>query len=86
MLLVILLFSGLADLIAMPALAGLLTVVGIRTFRIEDVAMVWRTGATQASVMVVTFVLTIAAPLQVAVLTGVGNLCCPCSWSGSRTG
>ena len=72
MLLVILLFSGLADLIAMPALAGLLTVVGIRTFRIDDVAMVWRTGVTQASVMVVTFVLTIAAPLQFAVLTGVG--------------
>ena len=72
MLLAILLFSGLVDLIAMPALAGLLTVVGIRTFRVEAVAMVWRTGATQASVMVVTFALTIAAPLQVAVLTGVG--------------
>ncbi len=72
MLLVVLFFSGVASMIAMPALAGLLTVVGIRTFRIDNVVMVWRTGATQASVMAVTFVLTIAAPLQFAVLTGVG--------------
>lgn len=72
MVLVIVLFSGAASLIAMPALAGLLTVVGIRTFRIDNVVMVWRTGATQALVMAVTFVLTIAVPLQFAVLTGVG--------------
>lgn len=72
MVLVILLFSGAASLIAMPALAGLLTVVGIRTFRVDNVVMVWRTGVTQASVMAITFVLTIAAPLQFAVLTGVG--------------
>ena len=72
MVLVILLFSGAASLIAMPALAGLLTVVGIRTFRLDNVVMVWRTGVTQASVMVITFVLTVAAPLQFAVLTGVG--------------
>ncbi len=72
MLLVIMFFSGVASLIAMPALAGLLTVVGIRTFRIDNVAMVWRTGGTQASVMAVTFLLTIAAPLQFAVLAGVG--------------
>jgi SulP family sulfate permease len=72
MLLVVLFFSGVASMIAMPALAGLLTVVGIRTFRLDNVLMVWRTGVTQASVMALTFVLTIAAPLQVAVLTGVG--------------
>ncbi len=72
MLMIILLVPGLANLIAMPALAGLLTVVGIRTFRLHEVEMVWRTGRTQAAVMVLTFVLTIVAPLQFAVLAGIG--------------
>jgi SulP family sulfate permease len=58
--------------IAMPALAGLLILVGIRTFKPDNVAMVWRTGRTQATVMVTTFVLTLLIPLQYAVLVGVG--------------
>ena len=72
MLVVILLVPGFANLIAMPALAGLLTVVGIRTFRLHEVEMVWRTGRGHALVMVLTFVLTIVAPLQFAVLAGIG--------------
>ncbi len=72
MLLVILLIPGVADLIAMPALAGLLTVVGFRTFRLSEVEMVWRTGRGHALVMSLTFVLTIVAPLQFAVLAGIG--------------
>ena len=72
MLLVILLIPGVANLIAMPALAGLLTVVGFRTFRLNEVEMVWRTGRGHALVMVLTFVLTIVAPLQFAVLAGIG--------------
>ena len=72
MLLVILLIPGVANLIAMPALAGLLTVVGFRTFRLHEVEMVWRTGRGHALVMALTFVLTIAAPLQFAVLAGIG--------------
>ena len=72
MALVILLFADLAGLIAMPALAGLLMLVGFRTFKPEQVRMVWRTGATQATVMSTTFVLTLLIPLQYAVLAGVG--------------
>jgi SulP family sulfate permease len=72
MLVVILLVPGFANLIAMPALAGLLTVVGIRTFRLHEVEMVWRTGRGHALVMILTFVLTIIAPLQFAVLAGIG--------------
>ncbi len=58
--------------IAMPALAGLLILVGLRTININDVMMVWRTGPIQASVLAVTFVLTILIPLQYAVIVGVG--------------
>ena len=66
------LFGSLAGFIAMPALAGLLILVGIRTFKLERVLLVWRTGGTQASVMATTFVLTLLIPLQYAVLVGVG--------------
>lgn len=71
MMLVILLFSDLVSLIAMPALAGLLIIVGVKTLKPEQVRMVWRTGTTQALVMIVTFVLTLLIPLQYAVLIGV---------------
>jgi sulfate permease, SulP family len=70
--LAILLLSDLVALVAMPALAGLLIVVGYRTFSVERVQMVWRTGPTQATVMATTFVLTLIIPLQYAVLVGVG--------------
>jgi SulP family sulfate permease len=58
--------------IAMPALAALLMLVGVRTFKLDNVLSVWRTGPTQATTMAVTFVLTLLIPLQYAVLAGVG--------------
>lgn len=70
--LAILLLSDLVALVAMPALAGLLIVVGYRTFNVERVREVWQTGSTQATVMGTTFVLTLLIPLQYAVLVGVG--------------
>lgn len=57
--------------IAMPALAALLMLVGIRTFKPQDVVTVWRTGPTQAAVLGMTFALTLLIPLQYAVLAGV---------------
>ena len=69
---VILLFANLVGYIAMPALAGLLMVVGFRTIKPEDIKAVWKTGTMQQAVMGVTFVLTIAIPLQWAVMAGVG--------------
>ena len=69
----IVLFSDLVAYIAMPALAGLLIVIGFRTVKLDDVLMVWRTGGTQAAVMATTFVLTLIIPLQFAVLVGVGT-------------
>jgi SulP family sulfate permease len=71
MAILILLVGGLVGGIAMPALAGLLMLIGYRTLKPENVRMVWKTGPTQATVMVTTFVLTLLIPLQYAVLVGV---------------
>ena len=72
MAIVILVFGTAVGHIAMPALAGLLMVVGFRTVKPADIKAVWKTGAMQATVMGVTFVLTMLIPLQYAVLVGVG--------------
>jgi SulP family sulfate permease len=58
--------------IAMPALAALLMLIGVRTFKLDNIVSVWRTGPTQATTMAVTFALTLLIPLQYAVLAGVG--------------
>jgi SulP family sulfate permease len=72
MAIVILIFGDAVGYIAMPALAGLLMIVGFRTIKPADIKAVWKTGTTQAMVMTVTFVLTMIIPLQYAVLVGVG--------------
>lgn len=68
---VILLLGDVASYIAMPALAGLLILVGVRTFKWNQIVMLWHTGITQTTVMSTTFVLTLIIPLQYAVLVGV---------------
>lgn len=57
--------------IAMPSLSALLVLIGVRTFKPDQVRMVWRTGKTQATVMSTTFLLTLLVPMQYAVLSGV---------------
>jgi len=68
----ILVLGDAVGYIAMPALAGLLMLVGFRTVKPDDIKAIWMTGRTQAVVMTVTFVLTMLIPLQNAVLAGVG--------------
>lgn len=68
----ILAFGSVVGYIAMPALAGLLMTVGFRTIKPADIKAVWKTGTIQATVMTVTFVLTMLIALQYAVLVGVG--------------
>ena len=65
-------FGGAVGEIAMPALAGLLIVVGFRTVKPDDIIAVWKTGRVQAATMTITLILTIIIPLQFAVLVGVG--------------
>jgi SulP family sulfate permease len=68
---IILLFADLVKLIAMPALAGLLIVVGFQTIKPEAIQTVWQTGLVPRAVMLITFVGTLIMPLQFAVLLGV---------------
>jgi SulP family sulfate permease len=72
MVVAVLALGNMVGYIAMPALAGLLMLVGFRTIKPANVKAVWRTGATNATVMTVTFALTMLIPLQNAVLAGVG--------------
>ena len=69
---VILAFASRVGRIAMPALAGLLILVGYRTIKPDDLQSVWKTGAVQKAVLGTSFVLTMVIPLQYAVLVGVG--------------
>ena len=69
---IILLFGSVVEQIAMPALAGLLIIVGVRTVKVDRIKAVVKTGVVQATVLGVTFVLTMLIPLQYAVLVGVG--------------
>jgi SulP family sulfate permease len=68
---VIVVFGEYINYIAMPALAGLLIVIGFRTFKPEQVRMVWKTGLVQQVVMGITFFFCLLIPLQFAVLVGV---------------
>jgi SulP family sulfate permease len=72
MAIVILAFGTVIGYVAMPALAGLLILIGYRTIKPGDIATVWRTGVVQKAVLVITFLLTMVIPLQYAVLVGVG--------------
>ena len=58
--------------LAMPALAGLLMVVGFQTLKPRQAEAMWKTGPVQAAAMVVTFAATLLIPLQYAVVLGVG--------------
>ena len=69
---VIIAFAGLVGHIAMPALAGLLMLVGYRTIKPDDLRSVWKTAAVQKAVLATSFTLTMVIPLQYAVLAGVG--------------
>ena len=70
--LVIVAFGRVVGYVAMPALAGLLMLVGYRTIKPADLQSVWRTGPVQKAVVAVTFGLTMVIPLQYSVLVGVG--------------
>ena len=69
---VILAFARLVGHIAMPALAGLLMLIGFRTIKPDDLASVWKTGLMQKLVLGTSFALTLLIPVQYAVLAGVG--------------
>ena len=64
-------FGDAVGEVAMPALGGLLVLIGVRTIRPHDLASVWKTGAAPRTVLAATFMLTLLVPLQYAVVAGV---------------
>jgi sulfate permease, SulP family len=72
MVVVIVVFGDAAGLLALPSLAGLLILVGLRSVKPDDIRSVWFTGILQRAVFAVTFGLTMLLPLQYAVIAGVG--------------
>jgi SulP family sulfate permease len=72
MAIVILTLSPVVAFTAMPALAGLLIVMGVEAVKPSRIRSVVKTGPLQTTAMGVTFVLTLVVPLQFAVLVGVG--------------
>ena len=68
---VVLLFANLVELVAMPALAGLVIVAGVQMVNVNAIRTVWQTNTVARAVMVVTFGSTLVMPLQYAVLLGV---------------
>jgi SulP family sulfate permease len=68
---VTLLFSGAVGKLALPALAGLLIVIGFGIIKPANIRSVWHTGNIQRIIMVITFALVLLIPLQYAVLVGV---------------
>jgi SulP family sulfate permease len=64
--------SDVVAYVAMPALAGLLIVVGIGAVKPSRVYSVVKSGPLPTAIMAVTFGLTLIIPLQFAVLAGVG--------------
>ncbi|MFO7635075.1 MAG: SulP family inorganic anion transporter [Caldilinea sp.] len=68
----ILLFADFISRIALPALAGLLIVVGFQTIKFGEIDKVWHTSNTSRALMIATFIATLIVPLQWAIFFGVG--------------
>lgn len=67
----VLILSDVVGLIPMPAIAALLIVAGYEAIDGEEVLDVWDIGWGPRVIMVITFVATLALPVQYAVLAGV---------------
>ncbi len=67
----VLLFANLVELVAMPAVAAVLIVVGIEIINMESVRDVWDVARSKRIIMVVTFVATLMLPIQQAIIIGI---------------
>jgi SulP family sulfate permease len=65
------LFANLVELVAMPALAGLVIVAGVQMVNVTAIQTVWQTNTISRTVMLITFASTLIMPLQYAVFLGV---------------
>ncbi len=70
-LLMVLLFAPLLEQLPLPALAGLLVMVGFSMINFKRMRFVSHTGPVPMTIMIVTFVATLTLPIQYAVALGV---------------
>jgi SulP family sulfate permease len=68
---IVLLIPNFVELLAMPALAGLLIIVGLRLINVVALRSVWQTGRISRVSASLTFASTLVVPLQIAILIGV---------------
>ena len=65
------LFAGQVENVAMPAIAGVLIVIGIQIINQEEVGDVWDIARSKRVIMIVTFLATLILPVQQAILVGI---------------
>jgi sulfate permease, SulP family len=68
---IVLMFANVVELVAMPALAGLVIVAGVQMINVHAIQTVWQTNSVSRTIMAITFISTLFIPLQYAVLLGV---------------
>jgi SulP family sulfate permease len=64
-------FSGLVGLVAMPTLAAVLILAGLGSIRLPVIATIWQAGPQSQIAMVTTFLATLFLPVAAAVGIGV---------------
>jgi len=67
----VLLFANAVEMVAMPALAGLVLLAGIQMINMMAIQTVWQVNIISRTVMATIFASTLIMPLQFAVLLGV---------------
>ncbi len=67
----VLLFSQQIEQLPLTALAAMLVVAGFQSLNFGRISGVWKTSSTSRMVMLITFLATLALPIQWAVLVGV---------------
>ena len=82
---VVLAFGGLVGYIALPALAGLLMLIGYRTIKFADLQSTWKTGAVQKAVLATSFLLTIGVSVWSTRCSSPWPCQCCCTRYASRT-
>jgi len=70
-LVLILLFARLIEALPVPAIAGLIVMVGLSIVNVPRIETAWHTGLTPTGIMLVTFIGTLLMPIHFAVFLGV---------------
>lgn len=64
---IVVIFSGPVSHVAMPSLAAILILAGVRAIKPSDIELIWRVGWPPRLIAVSTFIATLFLPLQAAV-------------------